>query len=147
MSDFHRILQTIGKLKNVVHLHTLEALQSLITSRLIVRHEHDCEYSDAGKNCDRFEKATVMLICVATSSRPEDHTSVQADLLAFLDRVVSASSSTALSAAATQAAQLSLWKAACSPQTSVESRTGWCQILQHSIFTNAGQVNKSRIAR
>lgn len=151
--DFHQVLmQMIGTtilspqsfktiMYHVQKLHKLdptlaqESLETLISVRLF---EHG--------EMDLIEKAAVMRVWIAAQAPKDSHS---AKALSGLLLTINDSVPNVFSEEATHAAQTLLWKcieiAADAKQNVVAEK--WCRLANHNLFSNAGHLNRSKIAR
>ncbi|OBT49348.1 hypothetical protein VE00_00485 [Pseudogymnoascus sp. WSF 3629] len=134
-ANFKLIMHHIRKLNDKGPSLACSMLDSFLQSRLF----------EAG-NEEWIEKALVNRIWISTSSRdcPEVLRSVGEVL-----EVVGSSMSKPLSASATHAAQMLLWKRIESNygDGNYEAAEDWCRLAMQKVFERAGDLNKAKIVR
>ncbi|GAM84547.1 hypothetical protein ANO11243_025430 [Dothideomycetidae sp. 11243] len=134
-NTFKTILFHIHKLQGLSVSLARKSLQSLLLLPLF-------EYGDGSF----IEKAVIMLIWTFSTQSfdPSELTSLKE----ALDTTCNATS-TRFGAEATHAAQTLCWKAIemAVKEHKLDAAESWCRLATHSLFDNAGESNKSKIAR
>ncbi|KAK4911225.1 sporulation-specific protein 22 [Elasticomyces elasticus] len=140
--SFKTIMQSIHKLRHKSSQSSLAALTDFIAARLLP----DCAPADtaSGQSFERLERALVTYVMFACTSSGLEAQDSLVGIRSVLDEV-SRQTERGLSARATHAAQTLIWKRASSATDDFVDE--WCQLLQHTMFDSAGQMNKARIGR
>lgn len=134
-SNFKTIMHHIQKLKGWDATLASRTLDSFLRNRLYA--ENSTVY---------LEKTLVTRVWISTSQA----TSLEEvqSLAATVNEIHDATRRT-LNADATHAAQTLIWKSidAATASGNFDVAKAWCRLTQHSLFDNAGEINKSKLAR
>ncbi|KAF1916890.1 meiosis protein SPO22/ZIP4 like-domain-containing protein [Ampelomyces quisqualis] len=134
-TNFRTIIHHVHRLKEHSNFKAGKILDNLIDIRLF-REENQAW----------VEKAVVTRIWIATTNMSADD--VREQLQELLD-IVLQNAKSPLSAPATHAAQILLWKRV--ESTAQQDKPGdaeaWCRLCLHPVFDKAGAQNKARVAR
>nr|POE46882.1 hypothetical protein CFP56_00214 [Quercus suber] len=123
----------------------LSGLHDLIVKRLLP--DLDSEVSLDSSSWIRVEKAVVTYVMFATADSKEPKSERMSNLKLLLD-FIQHRCQQPVSTEATHAAQTLMWKAmGAIPESDAATAEGWCLLLRHPIFANAGRINKARIWR
>lgn len=120
----------------------LHALRVLICNRLLTAVQDDMTGGNAAQVW--LEKASIAYILFHTRA-PDFAPHTSSDDLQDLFDSLSNALGLSFSAKATHAGQTLMWKAI--GKSNAVQVFGWCQLLRHPLFENAGHVNKARIGR
>lgn len=134
-------MQSISKIKRASFAGALDALDQLITTRLVPDLNAVME-TDQVKSW--LEKALVMYTNLCVNAPEDDKSRALEKMPQLLDQMFERTCDL-LSPKATHAMQALIWKASNDAQGS-EAQV-WLSLLQHSIFVTIGAANKARIIR
>ncbi|KAI9746950.1 MAG: hypothetical protein M4579_007554, partial [Chaenotheca gracillima] len=132
---FKTLMRHIHKLKEGSPTLACEMLQELLTTRLV-----DAE------NQEWIEQALITRIWISTTI---DESADSVESLQSLLTSLFSDLTKPLSAASIHAAQVLLWKKVefFFAQSLWDKTSTWCRLALHSIFRNAGDLNKAKILR